>query len=116
MLLADNTFDEISNVLRKDSDAQRNRRLQVDVTFATATGELVDARLHHFARAGVVLTSTTPLSPGKRFGFKVAGIGGTHVLFCEVVACRHEEMGFTISASFLAREIRQGDERVTMAN
>ena len=106
MLLTGNTFDTISALLRKDGgDArQRQLQLQVDVTLATASGDVIDARIHHFARGGVGLSTTTPLHPGNRFGFKVPENEGTHFLFCEVLTCRVVKQGFVVAASFLAQD------------
>jgi hypothetical protein len=108
MLLFGSIFDEISLAWRKFRSGERQRRLHVDVTLATASGERVDACIHHFAGGGIGLITPTPLQPRDRFGFEVPKAAGPLVLFCEVLACRPDANAFRINASFLEQEMRNG--------
>ena len=116
MLLMGDIFDEIGGLLRKYGGAERQRRLQVDVTLATTSAELIDARIHHFAGGGVGLITATPLEPGDRFGFEVPKIAGAHFLFCEVLTCRLDADTFMVNASFLEQEKRNNRHRPEMTN
>ena len=114
MLLASDKFDEIGHVLRNNSGGKRQRQLQVDVTLATASGDLIDARIHHFSRGGIGLITATPLQQGTRFGFKIPEISGAHFLFCEVLNCRLNAEAFAVNGSFLAHEMPSSHDRLKL--
>jgi hypothetical protein len=107
MLLTGNIFGEIDHCLRENGGQARQRRLQVELTLASESGELIEVSLHHFSRAGIGLIAGTLLRPGDRFSFKVPGATGDCFLTCEVFACRPTGPGFSISASFVAQERRR---------
>jgi len=115
MLLTYDAFSEIGFLLRKTGGGMRQRQLKVDITLATASGDLIEARIQHFARGGIELITTTPLPLGDHFGFKIPDADGARFLFCEVCSCRMTETAFVLNASFLNQEMPSG-HRLGMMN